>query len=98
MPTAMPRPRAASTASSGSAPMTARRRAVIGADPDEAVDAALGLGIAVGILAFDEQGRRLDAGLLAGMAVDELDLHAVALGPTRVHALEHARPVVRLGA
>jgi hypothetical protein len=38
------------------------------------VDAALGLEIAIGVLALDQQGRRLDPGLLARMMVDQLDL------------------------
>ncbi len=37
-------------------------------------------------------------GLLARMMIDQLDLHAVALGPALVHALEHLRPVLALGA
>jgi hypothetical protein len=60
--------------------------------------AAFGLGEAIGVLAFDQQRRGLDPGLLARVIVDELDLHAAAFGPARVHALEHARPVLALGA
>ena len=32
------------------------------------------------------------------MHVDQLDLHAVALAPARVHALQHLGPVLALGA
>jgi hypothetical protein len=77
--------------------VTARVR-IIGADPDQAVHPAFGLGIAIGVLALDQQSRRLDARLLAGMIVDQLDLHAVALGPARVHALQHLGPVLAFGA
>ena len=52
----------------------AARIGVVGADPHQAVDAAFGLQIAVGVLAFDQQGRRLDPGLLARMMIDQLDL------------------------
>ncbi len=76
----------------------APRRAVVGADPHQPVDAALGLGIAIGILALEQQGRGFDARLFAGMVIDQLDLHAAALGPARIHALEHLGPVLALGA
>ena len=58
----------------------------------------LGLEPAVGVVALDEEGRALDAGLLAVGDVDELDLEAVLLRPARVHAQEHCRPVLALGA
>ena len=60
--------------------------------------AAFGLEVAVGVLAFDENRRRLDAGLLARMMVDHLDLEAVPLAPARVHAQQHLGPVLALGA
>ncbi len=37
-------------------------------------------------------------GLLAGVMVDQVDLHPVALGPTGVHPLKHAGPVLALGS
>ena len=72
--------------------------AVVRADPDQPVDAAFGLQIAIGIVALNKDGRRLDPGLLAGVVVDQFDLHAVALGPAGVHPLQHAGPVLALGA
>src|SRR4029453_10756458 len=51
--------------------------AVVGADSHQPVDPAFGLQIAVGILALDQQGRRLDPRLLARMWVDHLDLHSL---------------------
>ena len=57
------------------------RRAVIGADPHEPVDAAFGLGIAIGVLALDQQRAAFDARLFAGMVIDQIDLVAVAFGP-----------------
>jgi hypothetical protein len=68
------------------------------ADPDEAVDAALGPQPAVGRPAVDLDGRALDAGLLAFLLIDDLGLEAVALGPAEVHPEEHLGPVGRLGA
>ena len=60
--------------------------------------AALDLQIAIGVLALDQQRRRLDPRLLAGMEVDQFDLHAMPLGPAAVHPLQHSGPVVALGA
>ena len=42
--------------------------------------------------------RGLDARLLAGMEVDQLDLQPAPLRPALVHALEHRRPILALGA
>jgi hypothetical protein len=70
---------------------------IIGTDPDQPVNPAFGLQIAIGILALDQDRRRLDSGLLARMMGDQLDLEPVALGPARVHAQEHLRPVLALG-
>ncbi len=41
------------------------RRAVVGADPHQAVDPAFGLGIAIGVLALDQDRGRFDPRLLA---------------------------------
>ena len=71
---------------------------VIRADPDKPVDAALNLQIAVGILAFHQDRRRLDPRLLASMVVDHLDLVSVALAPPGIHAEQHFRPVLALGS
>ena len=52
----------------------------------------LGLQPAVGVLALDQQRRRLDAGLLARALLDQGDLVAALLRPAHVHARQHARP------
>src|SRR5439155_8682179 len=39
-----------------------------------------------------------DSSLLARMMVDQLDPGAVALGPARVHPLEHLGPILAFGA
>ena len=76
----------------------AARIAVIGRDAHQAVDARLGLQPAIGIVALDQDGGGLDAGLFAVMDFQHLDLEAAALGPARVHAQQHRRPVLALGA
>ena len=37
-----------------------------------------------------------DPRLLTGVEIDQLDLHAVPLGPAAVHPLQHPRPIVAL--
>ena len=68
------------------------------ADPDQAVDPRLALEVAVGVLALDVDRRRLDAGDVPLLAVDDLGLVPLRLGPHQVHAQEHLGPVARLGA
>ena len=60
--------------------------------------AGLGLQPAIGVVAGDLDGRRFDAGLFALRLFEILDLEAVLLGPARVHAQQHLRPVLALGA
>ena len=48
--------------------------------------------------AIDLDGRRFDAGFLALALFQKLDLVAALLGPARVHAQQHAGPVLALGA
>jgi len=71
---------------------------IIGADADQTVHARLRLQPAIGVGAFDQDGGRLDPGLFALFVRLDRDLIAVGLGPARVHAQQHARPVVGLGA
>ena len=49
-------------------------------------------------MALDQQSGRLDARLLAVMDFEHLDLETAAFGPARVHAQQHRRPVLALGA
>src|SRR5207237_6975116 len=51
---------------------------------------------AVGILALDLDGRRLDPRLVAGEEIHDLRLAARALAPAEIHPEEHLRPVLRL--
>ena len=76
----------------------AARLRVVGRDAHEAVHARLRAQEPVRVLAADLEHRALDAGLLALGEVQDLDLEPFALGPARVHAHEHLRPVLRLGA
>ena len=62
------------------------------------MDAPLGREIAIGVGARDGQRRALDARLFARREVQQLRAVALALGPARVHAQQHLRPVLRLRA
>ena len=62
------------------------------------MDAVFAFKIAVGVVALDLDGGGLDAGLFAVLIVEQRILIAVAVGPHGVHAVEHLRPVLRLGA
>src|SRR3546814_12827488 len=46
------------------------------------------------VCSSDLQRRRFDAGLLARVIIDHLDLVAAPLRPPRVHSLEHLGPVL----
>ena len=67
-------------------------------DPDQPMDAALGAQPAVRPAALDLDGRALDAGLVAFLAVDDLGLEPMPLRPAQVHPQEHLGPVGGLGA
>ena len=67
-------------------------------DAHQAVHAVLGLEPAIGVVALDLDGGRLDAGLFAVGFFDVVHLEAVLLGPARVHAQEHIGPVLALRA
>jgi hypothetical protein len=58
-----------------------RALAVIGRDAHQPVDARFGLQPAIGVVALDQQGGRLDAGLFAVVDFHDLDLEAVLFGP-----------------
>ena len=57
-----------------------------------------GLQPAIGVVALDQQRRRLDAGLFAVALSISSTLSRCALGPARVHAQQHLRPVLAFGA
>ena len=59
--------------------------------------AVLGLEPAVSVAAFDLDSGRLDAGLLATSLLDVVDLEAVLLGPSHIHAQQHVGPILALG-
>ena len=64
----------------------------------QAVHAGLGSQPAVGILADNVDGRALDPGNLTGRRLDDFRLELVRLRPAQVHAQQHLRPILRLGA
>src|SRR3954470_5497413 len=57
-----------------------------------------GLEPAVGVVALHLDGRRFDSGALAQRLIKQRDLVAMLLGPARVHAKQHAGPVLALSA
>jgi hypothetical protein len=71
---------------------------VEGAHAHEAVHAVLGAQVAVGRGAGDGDGHVVDAGLVALLVVDDLGLVAASLAEAQVHAHEHRRPVLGVGA
>ena len=81
----------------GEAGMPARA-GIVGRDPNEAVNAGFRLEPAIGVVALDHERGALDPGLVAIRPFDDVDLVLPALGPSAVHALEHVRPVLALGA
>ena len=74
------------------------RVGVEGGDAHQAVHAALAFQIAVGVVAGDLEGHRLDARLVAVQQVQQLHREAHPLGEAGVHAVEHLGPVLGLGA
>ena len=64
----------------------------------QAMDAGLGAQEAVGVFAIHLDGAALDAGDFAFGLLEQFDLEVAALAVAQVHALEHARPVLGLGA
>ena len=71
---------------------------VEGGDAHEPVNAALGLAETIGVLALDAEGHALQAGGIARERVGDFPLPAAAVEPAAIHAREHFRPVLRLGA
>src|ERR1019366_3883007 len=67
-------------------------------DAHQPVHAVLAFEPAIGVVALDRHGRRLDAGALAFGLLEPFDLVAVLLGPAHIHAHQHASPVLALGA
>ena len=76
----------------------AARRAVIGRNAHQTVHAAFGLEPAIGVMPQHADRGRLDAGLFAVALFQPLDLVAVLFRPAGIHAQQHLRPVLRLGA
>src|ERR1041385_5593843 len=71
---------------------------VEGRNANEAMDATLGFGEAVSVLAFEDQGGALDAGGFALQDVADLELPTARFRPALVHAEQHVRPIARFSA
>ena len=71
---------------------------IIGRNAHQAVHAAFGFQLAIGVVALDLEGAGLDAGLFAVMLVEHFDLEFALVGPARVHAHQHRGPVLAFGA
>ena len=67
-------------------------------DADETMHAFFGFQKAIGVVPLDEKARGFDARLVARLEVGGLNGKSVPLRPAPVHAQEHLRPVLRLGA
>ena len=61
-------------------------------EPHQAMDAGLGLEVAIRIIPPHLNGCALDAGFLGLLQIHDRAFHAVALGPARVQAHQHRRP------
>src|SRR5688572_29076476 len=62
------------------------------------MNACFGTEKAVRVLALDLEDGALDTRFLAFAQVEHVDAEALPLCPARIHAHEHLRPVLRLGA
>ena len=71
---------------------------VKGADAHQAVNALFAAQIAVGMVAAHLKGNGLEPGLVALQNIQQLHRKAHALTVAGIHAVEHAGPVLRLGA
>ena len=60
--------------------------------------AVFALQITVGVLTLDHDRRALETGLVAVEIVEHLEFKAVLVRPLHIHAVEHLRPVLRLGS
>ena len=67
-------------------------------DPHEPVHTRFRLEKAKGIHAFDLQHRALDPGFFPDAHVEDVNAVPLSLGPARIHAHQHLRPILGLGA
>src|ERR1035437_2523145 len=67
-------------------------------DAHEPVHAAFGLGKAVGVFALEQHRDALEARAFADQRVGDFNLPAAGFGPALIHARQHFRPILRLGA
>jgi len=65
---------------------------------DQPMDAGLDPEPAVSVIPPDLEGRALDPGLVAGLAIENLDRQAASFGPAHVHLEQHPGPVLGIGS
>ena len=65
---------------------------------NQAVNALLGAEQPVRVFSLDQERGGLDAGFLARRRLEQLDVEPAPLGPSHLHAQQHLRPVLGVGA
>ena len=63
---------------------------------DQPMDPGLGREQPVGVFPCDYERYTFEAGLFAGLVVNDLCFKAALFGPSQVHAQEHLGPILRL--
>ena len=66
--------------------------------PNQPMHAAFGLQPSIGVVTTDLNGGGFDAGFFTLRLFEIFDLEAVLLGPARIHAQQHFRPILAFGA
>src|SRR5690554_2197072 len=68
--------------------------AIVRRNTHEPMDAAFGFGKAIGILASDFEGGRLDTSLISSLIIDHRDFIAARFRPALIHTQQHFCPVL----
>ena len=71
---------------------------VVGADPHQPMNTGFTFQVTKGIFAADSEGRTFDTRFVAILVIELLEIETMLLAITQVHAQQHRRPILRLGA
>jgi len=71
---------------------------VEGGDAHQAVDAGFGFEMSIGVGSLDFDRDAFNAGFVAVLKIKDVRFITLALDPAQIHAHQHLRPVLRLGA